>query len=59
MVVCFPTLQAISGLVVNIMCIVVLTASVNAIAVPVFDLNTFPVWAVPINGTTTNTSVGC
>ena len=49
--------QAATGLVVNIMCIAVLTASVNTIAVPVFYLNTFPEWAVPINGT--NTSVMC
>ena len=55
-VVCSPT-QAATGLVVNIMCIAVLTATVNSIAVPVFNLNSFPEWAVAINGT--NESIVC
>ena len=54
---CSPS-QAATGLVVNILCIAVLTASLNTIAQPIFFLSSFPEWAQPINGST-NTSFVC
>ena len=52
------SLQATTGLVVNILSIAVLTAALNTIALPIFSLSSFPEWAQPINGTT-NTSFVC
>ena len=50
--------QATTGLVVNILCIAVLNAALNTIALPIFSLPSFPEWAQPINGST-NASFVC
>lgn len=38
-------LQALTGILMNMACVLILNLSINTLAVPVFDLHTFPNWS--------------
>ena len=52
-------LQALTGILMNIMCILIVNLSINTLAVPIFDLRTFPNWSnsSSFGGRTCNISI--